>query len=58
MFERLESPNGTRVPGVGLGLYIVRQLVQLMGGTIELERRPHEGARFTVHLPLTLDPAA
>jgi signal transduction histidine kinase len=58
MFERLESPNGTRVPGVGLGLYIVRQLVQLMGGTIQLESRPREGARFTVHLPLTLDTAA
>lgn len=58
MFERVEPAEGTRAPGVGLGLYIVQQLVQLMGGTIELESWPDRGSRFTVRLPLAFERAA
>jgi signal transduction histidine kinase len=43
MFERLESADGLqRPPGVGLGLYIVRSLVGLLGGSIGVE---HAGRR-------------
>jgi signal transduction histidine kinase len=58
MFERIEPADGNRTPGVGLGLYIVQQLVQLMGGTIELESWLDQGSRFTVRLPLALERAA
>jgi signal transduction histidine kinase len=39
-----------------LGLYIVKSLVALMNGSVELASRPGEGACFLVRLQLRLDP--
>ncbi|WP_096695573.1 hybrid sensor histidine kinase/response regulator [Polaromonas sp. AER18D-145] len=50
-FSRVASDDGTG--GLGLGLFITRQLVQAHGGSISVESRPGEGAVFTVTLPLT-----
>jgi signal transduction histidine kinase len=38
-------------PGVGLGLYIVRNLVRAMGGDVTARRNADRGSTFTVRLP-------
>ncbi|MFP2931040.1 sensor histidine kinase, partial [Pyxidicoccus sp. 3LG] len=48
-FQRVHS--GGQHPGTGLGLYIVRQLIEAHGGTIRVQSRSGEGAEFTVELP-------
>ncbi|MFP2963033.1 sensor histidine kinase [Myxococcus sp. 1LA] len=48
-FQRVHS--GGQHPGTGLGLYIVRQLVEAHGGTIRVQSRSGEGAEFTIELP-------
>ncbi len=49
-FEQEDSPQ--RRAGSGLGLAICRELVTLMGGSIELESRLAHGSTFRVRLPL------
>ncbi|MDB5364751.1 MAG: Signal transduction histidine kinase [Rhodospirillales bacterium] len=48
----VQGPEARRSGGAGLGLAIVRRLVELMGGTIEAESEPGKGARFRVRLTL------
>lgn len=53
LFEPFHRGTGTDdVPGVGLGLFIVRNLVRGMGGEVAASRNPAGGSTFTVRLPL------
>jgi signal transduction histidine kinase len=45
------TSGSASVPGIGLGLSIVRQLVERHGGTVHLASTPGQGATFTVRLP-------
>lgn len=58
-FERAVSAK--EYSGVGLGLYIVREIVTALGGTVAVTSERGQGTAFTVELPLRaaeLDPAA
>ncbi|MGB4360828.1 MAG: hybrid sensor histidine kinase/response regulator [Rhodoferax sp.] len=48
------SPIVTELSGRGLGLAIVREKVERLGGTIVLESQPGQGSAFRIVLPLTL----
>ncbi len=50
-FYRLESSRNLATGGSGLGLSIVKGLVELMGGTITLSNRPEGGLRVALVLP-------
>jgi signal transduction histidine kinase/CheY-like chemotaxis protein len=53
LFQRFEQEDGPqRRAGSGLGLAICRELVDMMGGSIELESRLAHGSTFRVRLPL------
>ena len=43
-----------RVSGRGFGMNVVRETLQELGGTMQLETQPGQGTRFVIELPLTL----
>ncbi len=49
-FERLS--NAATQDGFGLGLSIVRHIVDMLGGTIRIESEKGRGSRFTVEIPV------
>ena len=53
-FERAVGNGGTE--GMGLGLWITREIVTRLGGSIRVESRLGSGARFTVELPIRPEP--
>ena len=56
-FYRVDSPAAQQIGGLGLGLYIVREIVTLHGGHVAVESTEGQGSTFTVCLPL-LSPAS
>jgi signal transduction histidine kinase/DNA-binding response OmpR family regulator len=58
IFEEFQQVGeaAARLGGTGLGLALVRRLVQAHGGTVEVQSSPGVGTRFTVRLPAAPNP--
>jgi signal transduction histidine kinase len=55
IFKRFErAVPGNNISGLGLGLYITRQIVEAHGGTISVMSQLKQGSTFTVDLPIGL----
>ena len=48
-----QAPNGRTHDGCGIGLYIVRRYVDMLGGRVSCASAPGEGTTFTVRLPMS-----
>ncbi len=52
IFTQVDSSTTRSHEGVGLGLYIVRKLSELLNGSVEVQSEPGKGSAFTVAIPL------
>jgi signal transduction histidine kinase len=55
LFDRLyraTTATENRIPGSGLGLTIVKAIVEAQGGSVSVESEPGRGSHFRVELPL------
>jgi signal transduction histidine kinase len=50
-FYRGRQAAGTNVHGVGVGLALVRHIIESHGGSVGVDSRPDEGSRFSLRLP-------
>jgi len=51
LFEPYARPQGSRAEGLGLGLYLCKQMVEAHGGTIEVQTGVNAGTRFEIRIP-------
>lgn len=51
-FTRIENPLSAEVGGSGIGLYLLKQLVELHSGEVNVDSVKGEGTTFTVTLPI------
>ena len=55
-FERERTSTVTRTQGTGLGMAITKNIVNMMGGTIEVQTEYGKGTEFIVRLPFRIQP--
>jgi signal transduction histidine kinase len=53
VFQRFERAVQSGFTGIGLGLWITREIVARLGGSVRVESQLGQGARFTVELPMS-----
>lgn len=59
VFERFERASSLRhYGGLGVGLYVVREIVHAHGGSVSAENAPDGGARFMIRIPVDPPPVA
>ncbi len=54
-FEQLESPYQKRYEGTGLGLFLIKRLVEMTGGRIWVQSEKGKGSKFTFIIPQKCD---
>jgi len=52
-FYRVESSGNRPISGMGIGLYVVKEILAQHNGTITVESSEGQGSTFTVLLPLS-----
>jgi PAS domain S-box-containing protein len=52
-FYRADNVDDRQFAGLGIGLYVVREIVEMHGGTVSVESREGQGSIFTITLPLS-----
>jgi len=52
-FYRARNVTVAEIPGSGIGLYIVKSIVEELGGNIDVKSETHKGTTFIVHLKLS-----
>jgi signal transduction histidine kinase len=58
LFTQVDQPNGRPQGGLGIGLALVRQLVEMHGGTVTASSEgPGQGSEFLIRLPLSVERA-
>jgi signal transduction histidine kinase len=53
-FFRASNAQAHQTQGTGLGLYVVKQSVEKLGGVIEVTSKEDEGTQFSVSLPVSV----
>lgn len=53
-FQQLESPYQKRYEGTGLGLFLIKRLIEMMGGKIWVQSEKGRGSKFTFVIPLKM----
>lgn len=53
-FSREHTDAGTKYQGTGLGMAITKELLDLMGGSIEVDSKPGVGSTFTMKIPFEI----
>ena len=51
-FYRVESRDGKNVPGSGIGLTLVKEIIEAHGGKIEVESEIDKGSTFSLYIPI------
>ena len=53
-FERERTSTVSKIQGTGLGMAITKNIVDMMGGTIEIETQQGKGTEFIIRLPMRI----
>jgi PAS domain S-box-containing protein len=51
-FYRAPNADSQHISGMGIGLYVVKEIIELHGGTVDVASQERQGSTFTISLPL------
>jgi PAS domain S-box-containing protein len=54
-FFRAQNATEMEIPGTGIGLYIIKEILEAIGGRMEIDSVENEGTTVTIFLPLQLE---